>query len=146
MTRRFIFGIDPGKITGYAILNTKRREFETEGQAKQYQFCTIVESWLELYGKQTSVICESFIITMATAKNSQAPWSLELIGVARFLSQKYGADFKLRSPADAKRFSTNDKLKKIGWYVSGQQHLNDAKRHVLISAVEQGVVSPHDLI
>lgn len=146
MTHRYVFGIDPGKTTGYAILNIKHGEFETTGQKEQQEFCTLAESWLERFASSTLVVCESFIITMATAKNSQAPWSLEIIGAVRYLCGKYDADFELQSPADAKRFSTNDKLKAIGWYTPAMRHQNDAVRHILLAAAKKGIVSPHDLI
>lgn len=41
-----------------------------------------------------------------------------------------------QTPAEAKRFSTNKKLKTLGWYRGGEGHADDAARHLLVRLVK----------
>lgn len=132
---RFILGLDPGKKSGVALLDLL---LET---------CTGEEVVFERYGPyiediierlQPLVVAETFIMNSATVKNTQAPWSLEAIGVARFLAAKYDVPFMTQPQSSAKRFSTNERLKALGWYVPGRGHLADAQRQALLYAVNHG--------
>lgn len=131
-----VMAIDPGKTTGVAVFDGQRFDsYELDSSLEgDVQLCRAIQSLCPRV-----VICESFRITAQTAKNTQAPWSLEQIGVVRLSSKIVGAKFVLQSPADAKGFSTDAKLKAIQWYVSTPGgHRNDAARHLLAWLVRQG--------
>src|SRR6185295_16508861 len=69
------------------------------------------------------------------------PDALYTIGAIRYLGKKYGFETVGQSPADAKRFSTNDKLKTLGWRSpSTGGHADDAARHLLLRAVKLGAL------
>lgn len=94
------------------------------------------------------LVCESFIITVHTAKNSQATWSIEMIGVLKFLAHRYKLEpVKLQAPAVGKTFGTNAKLRYLGWWRSGMiegkryaGHGNDAARHLATYAAQRGLI------
>ena len=88
-----------------------------------------------------AVVCESFIITNATLTKSRGEnWSLESIGALRFLCTQHEVPFVLQTPARAKSFSTDEKLKRIGWHTAGKGHATDASRHLLLYAVSNGLL------
>jgi hypothetical protein len=94
------------------------------------------------HGANLILVSESFRITMQTAKNTQAPWSLELIGVARMVSRLYtGRELHMQDPSAAKRFSSDAKLKHMGWYQPNKGHANDAARHLLLTLATRGWLS-----
>lgn len=94
------------------------------------EFCRRLEAWLAAWHGPTVVVCERFIINVNTVGNSQAPWSLELIGVSRYLAAKHDCAFVLQTPADAKNFMKDERVKKLGWWQKGKPHANDALRHL----------------
>lgn len=130
-----IYAFDPGKMTGWARLSPGG-EFQS-GQLEWYDSLYFVHETLKSGGRP-DIVCEDFIITSETVKKSRQSYSSEGIGVLRFLTKSYGCRFEIQTPAAAKSFSSNDKLKRIGWYVPGQDHANDAARHLLLYAVKQG--------
>ncbi len=145
-TSEYVLAVDPGKTTGYILWEKKSGSIISFGELDFEKFCLAAEGIITAYRRQLQVVAEAFIITMQTAKNTQAPWSLEVIGVLRFVCHKTGADFKTRSAADAKRFSSDDKLARVGWYTRGRRHQNDAARHLMLELVERGDVSPARLV
>jgi len=85
-------------------------------------------------GTRITVVCESFIPRPGV--RTWQPQALEAIGVVRYLARRADCPFELQSPADAKRFSTDQKLKKLGWYTPTEGgHVNDALRHLLLGRV-----------
>jgi hypothetical protein len=132
---RFILGIDPGRKSGVAILDLMLETCEGwEVTWPEYGY--LIEDCIKEW--RPAVVAESFIINANTIKNTQAPWSLEGIGVARHLAHKYGCDFDLQPPSSAKRFATNDRLQALGWYKPGKGHLADAQRHTLLYVTRHG--------
>lgn len=135
---RHVLAVDPGKMTGVAYLDRETNDF------KSYELdfdatCAFAEKMSVALGTDLLIVSESFIITVQTAKNTQAPWSLELIGVLRFLSRRFTEqDIVLQSPSTAKRFSSDERLKQMGWHVPGKGHANDAARHLLLVCATRG--------
>lgn len=143
-----VIAFDPGLTTGWAAYDTETAEFrsgQTQFMETGYQL-----EW-ELQKAQhdkapITVIAESFLITVNTAKNTQAPWSLELIGVIRYMTKRnIDAAIILQKPGDAKAFSSDDKLKAMGFYVPGMKHANDAARHLLLHAAKSGLLTREQL-
>lgn len=137
---KLIIAVDPGKTTGLATLDATTQDLTTA----EYGFndtCSYVAQKASEYGSDLLLVCESFIIGPQTAKNTQAPWSLELIGVMRYLSRSYcGRDLALQTPATAKRFSSDVRLKEVGFWTPGKGHANDAARHLLLFLVQRGLL------
>lgn len=137
--------LDPGKTTGFVTHGPATDWFT----AREMDFDTTCRELLYLgnkYGADLTIICESFIIGAHTAKNTQAPWSLELIGVARAVSRVWtGKDVALQSPATAKHFSSDERLKLMGWYTPRKGHANDAARHLLVYLATHGLLSSDKL-
>lgn len=134
-----VMAVDPGKMTGVALFNgTVHRSFELGIDAVFKELYRLVQSYLP-----ATVICEAFRITVQTAKNTQAPWSLELIGALRLTCLLFDIPFVLQSPSDAKGFSTDDKLKAMEWYnPSKGGHQNDATRHLMAWLVRNNWYDP----
>jgi hypothetical protein len=61
-----------------------------------------------------------------------------MIGVARFVALRKSAEFVLQSPADAKRFATDARLDVVEWREPGQDHFNDACRHLMLFLCKTG--------
>lgn|GEM_PF-5228868 len=133
--RRYTLALDPGKMTGWATYDNETREFRS-GQTDFNETCRLLLDPSEAVGCATThgnidLVSESFLITINTAKNTQATWSLELIGVARMFSEIYGQQkLVLQQPSAAKRLMSDDMLKVLDWHRPGKGHANDAARHL----------------
>lgn len=133
--RPIVLALDPGKMSGWAKFDTITEEF-TSGQEDYDGLCRLL---MQNTHASVDLVSESFIITVNTAKNTQATWSLELIGVARMVSRLYtGQDLVLQSPAAAKRLCSDELLKTLGWYKPGKGHANDAARHLGLYMLGRG--------
>lgn len=142
---RYILSVDPGKATGVAFVS-----FETDSEpvlewSKEVQpeeFAEAVREPLSAYKDSLEVVCERFTINSQTVKNSQAPYSLEQIGVLKQCMRDVGRqddDIYFQTPADAKAMFPNPALKKIGaWHRGGEGHALDAIRHALLRLVKSG--------
>lgn len=138
-----ILSVDPGKMTGYVVWTDGERE---EGELAHEPFLDF--AWdLVKAGDIDVIVCERFIITAQTGKLSQAPWSLEQIGALRFFAHRLGIPFELQSAADAKRFATEDKLRRAAWArPKGAGHARDAQRHLLVYLVRRNLFDASVLI
>lgn len=143
-----VFAGDPGKTTGYAAWCPEAGVYVADECDDWLEFCRGQENFLataQQMGRRTLVVMEAFIITKATLEKSRQYFSLHINGVAEYLAHKYGADYKTQTPSDAKRFSTNERLKKAGdgWYQPTKGgHLNDALRHLYLALVTNGIIEP----
>lgn len=135
MPRTKVYGVDPGLLTGLALVDiTDRLKPKPLGamEADTFSFYDTSEATIAQFAPDLVVVCENFIITSATAKLSQAPWSLMGRGIIEFLCWKYSVPFVIQTPQETKEFSTDDRLKKAGfWHVGGEGHANDAYRHIM---------------
>lgn len=156
MIRR-VLSVDPGKLSGVCLLeldtetNTLRVLRSAEVDEIQYAQ-ELYDCFAELSDGDVDakyVVCEKFTINMQTVKNSQAPYSLEQIGVLKHISRECGInsdEIKFQSPADAKAMFPNEALKKVeAWHRGGEGHANDSIRHGLLSLVKTGWV-PRQLL
>lgn len=91
-------------------------------------------------------VVERYIITPATAKMTQQHDALEIIGALKYLARQHDHRIEMQSPSEAKGYSTDTKLKKVGWYNPGEPHARDASRHVLLYLSKAGIVDLHTLI
>lgn len=146
---KYALSVDPGKISGVALLSWTTQESDLPKLEASYEvddkmFAETINRSLENWYKDGTflVVCERFTITAQTVKNSQAPYSLEQIGVLKHLCRvaEYPVDnISFQPPVDAKNMFPNDALKKIGtWHKGGEGHANDAIRHALLKLTKSG--------
>jgi hypothetical protein len=85
-----------------------------------------------------TVIAERITITSQThKKGDQVLSSVEQIGVLRHLCRQRGFTFVgKQTPAEAKGFSNDRKLKAMGWWTVGTDHARDASRHLMLYLAE----------
>ena len=140
-----VVAVDPGGTTGIALwsphLGLSMRELNPAAEAVDW-----LANVLDSSNPRRHVVVERYIITPATAKMSQQHDALEIIGALKFLCRKYGHTLTMQTPAEAKAFSTDAKLKNVGWYQPGQGHARDASRHALLFLAKQGIIDLHTLI
>ena len=147
MPNKYVLSVDPGKATGMALFSQKDDEepvLDWSGEVQQDEFAKVVREILgspKRNGK-VDVVCERFTINAQTVKNSQAPYSLEVIGILKQCLHDVGRpmdDIYFQSPADAKAMFDNPKLKKLEyWHRGGEGHALDAIRHGLLRLVKTG--------
>lgn len=136
---KYIMAIDPGKLTGVAVFTvTEDGTPVLEGSAELHrdEFESWLEGWLLGYS-EIEVVAERYVIG-----DADSPWSLRMLGVLSYLSRKGGhGEPVLQTPADAKSFCTNERLKHLGyWHVGGEGHANDAIRHGVLYMVKQQLI------
>lgn len=145
-----IISVDPGLVTGVALLDrrgdevslTLSAEVGESELAPWLRMC--LNNWEELdeQGVVVSVVYERFLITMETAKNTQAPWSLEMIGVLKQVCRDCNYPLELiyaQRPSEAKSIVTNAKLKRLElWHRGGDGHALDAIRHGVLCLIKRG--------
>jgi hypothetical protein len=142
----YVMSIDPGLATGYSLLKRNDPDppklIET-GEADWRNTYKWIDKWLELLGGQNvDVVVERFIITAATAKKTQAPYSLEGIGQARMLADIHGAgELIMQTSSNAESFTTSKQLKAIGlWHKGGEGHANLSLHHAVLYLANTGYV------
>lgn len=151
---KFILAVDPGKATGVALF---RWESDSEPvlvdscEPQPDEFAIVIRRMfneIDNYSQINEtvslvhVVCERFVINAQTVRNSQAPYSLEQIGVLKQCLRDIGIDVESilwQSPADAKAMFPNAAIKKVGyWHKGGEGHALDAIRHGLLCLVKRG--------
>lgn len=139
-----VIAIDPGLATGAAV-GTFPSKFGnpsliTTAELEVDDVIPWLRDQLDHY-PDAIVSCETFTITAATAKKSQATWSLEHIGAIKQVMRDRDGDLRrlhMQTPADAKKIFPNEALKSLGlWHVGGEGHAIDAIRHMCLAALNQ---------
>lgn len=149
MMNRLIIAVDPGKMTGICVLAIPVEEepiMLASDELEVHEFAPYIrnqfDSRLQNLSVTTEIVCERFVINAQTVRNTQAPWSLEQIGILKQTMRDYGLTEQSiiwQAPADAMTMFSNDKLKRLGyWHRGGDSHANDAIRHALLRAVKTG--------
>jgi hypothetical protein len=147
--KRLIIAVDPGKASGICAFEFSTGESNPtlmmSGEFQPEEYAAPIRELIEHAIANDYVLefaCERFTISAQTAKNSQAPYSLEQIGVLKQIMRDYGfsdVNLKYQSPADAKRMFGNDALKKLEyWHKGGAGHALDAIRHGLLYLANHG--------
>lgn len=128
-----ILALDPGKLSGFAWLNTDDLTSFTSWMLPHME--ALNDVWAHVEARTVDlIVCESFIITAQTLKKSRGEnWSLEQIGATRWMCSLHDIPFELQSPADAKSFVDDRRLSDVGWRKTGPGHDNDAARHLLLA-------------
>lgn len=142
--KKYVLSVDPGKATGMALFSFEtggEPELIWSGEYQQNEYAKPIRETLSEH-PEVEVVCERFTINAQTVKNSQAPYSLEQIGILKQCLMDSGRpadDVYFQSPADAKAMFPNESLKKLGyWHRGGEGHALDAIRHGLLRLVKSG--------
>lgn len=141
---KYVLSVDPGKATGMALFSLESDSEPVLVWSKELQQNEYAEPIREVLRslEEVTVVCERFTINAQTVRNTQAPYSLEQIGILKQClmdAGRPGDDIYFQSPADAKAMFTNEKLKKLGyWHRGGEGHALDAIRHGLLKLVKMG--------
>jgi hypothetical protein len=146
--KRYVLSVDPGKASGIALFGFEdggEPQLITSGEYQQDEYARPIREALAqamVEGIEIEIICERFTINAQTVRNSQAPFSLEQIGILKQCIMDMGKkpdDIYFQSPADAKAMFDNAKLKKLEyWHKGGEGHALDAIRHGLLRLVKSG--------
>lgn len=136
----YLLAIDPGKMTGFALIDVTIPDdpwvVSAEELTVEEFYAKIEELFLTNLYNNVEVVIEDFKITKRTADLTDAPWSLNLIGVTQYFCWKYKRVLTLQLPA-RKPFASNDRLRLVNfWHVGGAGHANDALRHGMIYIVD----------
>lgn len=148
MSTKYVLSVDPGKATGLALFSYEKGGDPIllwSDEVQQEEYAKPIREALALYGPEEGgieVVCERFTINAQTVRNSQAPYSLEQIGILKQCLMDVGRapdDIYFQSPADAKALFPNPALKKLKyWHKGGEGHAMDAIRHGLLRLVKSG--------
>lgn len=139
-----ILAIDPGLASGVALLHVPEQgdpellgSWELTPEETEDAVVKMIETYRD---HDLRVVVERYTITPETAKKSQQGWSLEQIGSIKFICRTNGlAAPVLQTPANAKSFAPNPRLKALGlWHKGGHGHALDAIRHAVLYAVNNG--------
>ena len=147
MDMKYILAVDPGKASGIALFKYDGGEPELiwSGEYQQHEYAKPIREAIystAAMGGIIDITCERFVINAQTAKNAQAPYSLEQIGILKQVMMDNNLDHEkiaFQSPADAKAMFPNPALKKLEyWHKGGEGHALDAIRHGLLRCVKLG--------
>lgn len=148
MSNRMILAVDPGKASGICLfkwIEGQEPEMLWSVEAQQHEYAEHIRTAFRLsqsQGVRLEVVCERFTINAQTTKNSQAPYSLEQIGILKQVMLDHGRlpdDIFFQSPADAKAMFSNDKIRILDyWHRGGEGHALDSIRHALLRLAKSG--------
>ena len=122
-----IIAIDPGNVTGIATYKGDTFDsFELDEIGKVYSYLWNVKAQAD------ALIIEKFTINPTTHKKSRQEDPLLIIGFVDGLAYLHRIPLTYFTPAKAKSFATDDKLKAVGWWrPTPGGHANDSARHLL---------------
>lgn len=126
--------IDPGGMTGIANLTIDGYTGHYAFSADEYDFQAagyMIEGICTYWKHSVSVGWERFTITGQTHKKTRQPEAMEIIGVARYITGKYGC--QVLPPAQQHTPDANDRqrLTALGWWVPGKDDAQSAAAHML---------------
>jgi hypothetical protein len=150
MSKRLILSVDPGKASGICLFafdseSGSDPELLWSGEYQQTEYAKPIREAIAssiMSDVKLEIVCERFTINAQTVRNSQAPYSLEQIGILKQCMMDIGLDPEsiiFQSPADAKAMFPNPKLKKLGyWHKGGEGHALDSIRHAVLRLAKSG--------
>lgn len=130
--------IDPGLTTGWAVYNDHLKHFDSGECRGRDTFYRWMGRWgmaldYDVNGWPDHVVIERWDVRKDTFGKSAQEDARYIIGAVEWWTwQRDDITYAEQRPAEAKKFSTNDKLRKLGWYTGGEGHGDDAARHLLV--------------
>lgn len=129
-----VLAVDPGLRSGLAV-----HRYKCWDTYILDPMATVDHADDELRSGLDLIVCEAYKITARTAQLSAQHWSLELIGALRWLAHSYNVPFQLQTPADAKSFVPDQRLRDLDMWVPGKEdHARDATRHLVLALAKRG--------
>ena len=143
-----ILSVDPGTTTGFAHLDTTddASVAPVAGQLGYEQFQMMVAD--NYADDEVQMVIERFVLNAGSIRKSREGMhhAIQTIGVLEFLArQNDWPKPKYQLPADVMRMVDNKSLRALGWYARGQEHANDALRHIAVWSLKQGRIRRKDL-
>ena len=133
--------IDPGGTTGLAWLTVGedgKMFFGSEQIEGRYEAETWIAQTIGLILVDVTVIIERWDVRKNTHSLTNQDDPRYIIGYVDGISNAlHHVTYVEQTPAQAKKFGTDAKLKQLGWYVAGEDHSRDAARHLLTYLVRQ---------
>lgn len=142
-----LIAIDPGGTTGWVEYDLDKKEvIRSEEIPDWYDVCFRLHGFLG-GDDDVTVVIEKFTISAQTIKKSRQAEPIDIIGAVKYLCKAYEAKLYFQTPAEAKSFVDNERLKVAGfWHKGGAGHALDAYRHLLLWLVKNGYFDPRDLV
>ena len=137
----YVIGIDPGVSTGIVSLVNGRKELAWQGPHTQAE--KVLDDYLcRVYhvccNTTVTVACERYIEASRRVKTSQ-PIPQQVVGVAESCAKRYGFNFVLQQPGNAKRIAPNSFLLQLGLFTGrgdvscpDANDVNSAMRHAVL--------------
>jgi hypothetical protein len=142
-----VLAADPGGMTGLATWRRNEGWGDLVAWAQSSDEALVEAHMLIASGNFDLVVCESFHISVQTAKKSQdGIVSIKMWGALEYLCSCYDVEFETQSPSDAKMFTTDEKLRALGWWTPGLDHPRDATRHVVLALSRRKAIDLRQLI
>jgi hypothetical protein len=142
---------DPGLLTGVCVYDFLKDELVLLDEFDYIRTGEVLEPGSTMFAEPQPLInvldvhrvhvgWESYRIMKGP--QSQAPWSLEVIGELRYLSAKHG--YTVLDPAEpnARTVTTGNMLKDIGWYpkVKAKKDAYSAAQHMIAFMLRENIL------
>jgi len=139
----FVVSVDPGLKTGLSVLASEdgpRLCASAEVDVLEVESWLVAQMGMISRGAVLLGVIEKFTINARTVANTQAPWSLEVTGIARnTFWRERGLESIMQKPADVMSLFTNPRLRALDcWHKGGAGHANDSIRHGLGALYARG--------
>lgn len=138
---RLIVWFDPGLTTGWAtfgsddVFDSGQDRFEDVGEA--------LTCWAQLLGPSLWVGWELYNVTQGGGKAGTPKYSLETIGMLKWICHSHGATVLKAMPSASRKLGDEVKLKRVAWRTPGKVHANDAASHLLAFMLREKILPPH---
>ena len=136
MSDDLYLAFDPGGTTGIAWFvldnDTGSWRFGCDQVEGRYEAETWAAQTLGLSDRDTTVIVERWDVRANTHQLTNQDDPRYIIGYLDGICHALpSVTYVEQTPAQAKRFASDGKLKRLGWYEPGKDHARDAARHLL---------------
>lgn len=138
---KLVLSVDPGLATGICVLwfDGDRPSLLASAELDWIEAVDAFKELVDIYGTRITPVAEKFTISAQTARNSQAPWSLNALGCLLWICHHADLKLTLQTPGDAKKMFQNETLRKLDcWHRGGEGHALDAIRHGLLFMARNG--------
>jgi hypothetical protein len=137
-----VMWVDPGRVTGMALL--AHGQWFSADEHMFYRACHQIESTCQSWGSMLAIGWERFTITGQTHKKTPQPDAMHMIGVCRFMAERYHCrvlpEAQQASPSPLEK----RQLQAIGWWVPGKDDAQSAAAHLLRYLLKAGEVPPRE--
>ena len=143
---KYIIAIDPGKVTGIAVLHLTDNSFALMEVNHLEDPDYVWEPIYDLITRYTEtyddvvVLCESFELRPDVAQPDETPKYI-IKDLERYVAPHYPIEYQMASQAKVGippgRNGRRDRLHSFGLHQRGYRHANDAIRHCLVYAIDK---------